>query len=82
MLPHRLKTARKKAGYTQEKLGVMAGIDEATARARISQYEKGTHAPDFGLVCRIAKVLQVPACYLYTVEDDLAEIILKYRQGS
>ena len=80
MLPHRLKSARKRSGFTQERLGILAGIDEATARARMNQYEKGTHTPDFQLVCKIAEALQVPACYLYAVEDDLAELILEYRE--
>ncbi|MDM7213897.1 transcriptional regulator, partial [Klebsiella pneumoniae] len=31
MIPKRLKDARLRAGLTQEKLGVMAGIEEATA---------------------------------------------------
>lgn len=43
MVPQRLKSARLRAGYTQEKLGVLAGIDEATARSRISQYEWYLH---------------------------------------
>ncbi|WP_333871230.1 helix-turn-helix transcriptional regulator [Kosakonia cowanii] len=78
MLPHRLKTARLKAGLSQQKLGILAGIDEATASARMNQYEKGIHTPDFALACRLAEVLSVPACYFYTLEEDLAEIILSY----
>ena len=50
MLPKRLKTARKKARLTQEKLGVMAGIDESTARSRVSQYESGTYRPTFEMM--------------------------------
>lgn len=57
MLPHRLKEARVKKGISQQKLGVLAGIDEATASARMNQYERGIHVPDFELVCRIAEVL-------------------------
>lgn len=76
MLPHRLKEARLKAGLSQQKLGILAGIDEATASARMNQYERGTHTPDFALACRLAEVLSIPACYLYTVEDDLAKKIL------
>lgn len=79
MLPHRLKEARLRAGLSQQRLGVLAGIDEATASARMNQYERGVHTPDFDLACRLATVLDVPACYFYTVEDDLAEIILNYR---
>ena len=31
MLTHRLKEARIRAGLSQERLGILAGIDEATA---------------------------------------------------
>ncbi|WP_421506471.1 helix-turn-helix domain-containing protein [Erwinia rhapontici] len=75
MLPHRLKEARVRKGISQQKLGVLAGIDEATASARMNQYERGIHVPDFELVCRLAEVLSVPSCYFYTVEDELAEIV-------
>ncbi|MCV3770116.1 MULTISPECIES: helix-turn-helix transcriptional regulator [Enterobacter] len=78
MLPHRLKAARLKAGLSQQKLGILAGIDEATASARMNQYEKSIHTPDFALACKLAEVLNIPACYFYTVEDDLAEIIFHY----
>ncbi|ELZ5869717.1 helix-turn-helix transcriptional regulator [Salmonella enterica] len=80
MLPHRLKKARLRAKLSQERLGILAGIDEATASARMNQYERGTHSPDFSLACKFAEVLKIPACYLYTVEDDLAEIVLHYAE--
>ncbi|MBP2836791.1 helix-turn-helix domain-containing protein [Dickeya parazeae] len=81
MLPIRLKTARLRANLTQEKLGVLAGIEEATARSRISQYESGIHRPTFEMMCAFAKVLNVPECYFYTVDDSFAEIILKLHNG-
>lgn len=77
MLPIRLKTARLQANLTQEKLGVLAGIEEATARSRISQYESGIHRPTFEMMCAFSKVLNVPECYFYTVDDDFAEVVLK-----
>lgn len=76
MLPKRLKEARLRAKLTQEKLGVLAGIEEATAYSRLSHYENGTHKPTFELVCEFARVLDVPECYFYTVDDELAELIL------
>lgn len=81
MLPIRLKTARLRANLTQEKLGVLAGIEEATARSRISQYESGIHRPTFEMMCAFAKVLKVPECYFYTVDDSFAEIILRLYNG-
>ncbi|MCI4214212.1 helix-turn-helix transcriptional regulator [Dickeya dianthicola] len=81
MLPIRLKTARLRANLTQEKLGVLAGIEEATARSRISQYESGIHRPTFEMMCAFAKVLNVPECYFYTADDSFAEIILRLYNG-
>ncbi|MBS3799093.1 helix-turn-helix transcriptional regulator [Pseudoalteromonas sp. BDTF-M6] len=77
--PKRLKEARERAKYTQEKLGIEAGIDEGSASARMNQYEKGVHAPDFSMVKSIAIVLNVPTAYFYCEEDELAEIICSYQ---
>ncbi|EIV0761062.1 helix-turn-helix transcriptional regulator [Escherichia coli] len=77
MLPIRLKTARLRASITQEKPGILAGIEEATARSRISQYESGIHRPTFEMMCAFAKVLNVPECYFYTVDDHFVEIVLR-----
>ncbi|HCT1747665.1 TPA: helix-turn-helix transcriptional regulator [Salmonella enterica subsp. enterica serovar Corvallis] len=76
MIPKRLKEARQRAKLTQEKLGVLAGIEEATAYSRLSHYENGTHKPTFDLVCEFARVLNVPESYFYTVDDDFAEAVL------
>lgn len=76
MIPKRLKEARQRAKLTQEKLGVLPGIEEATAYSRLSHYENGTHKPTFDLVCEFARVLNVPECYFYTVDDDFAEAVL------
>jgi transcriptional regulator with XRE-family HTH domain len=64
----------EKAELFQEPLGILAGINEATASTRTSQYERGIHTPEFDLACRLAKIVKVPACYLYAVEDGLAKI--------
>lgn len=80
MIGKRLKLARINANLTQAELGRKAGIDEESASSRVSQYEKETHAPDFKLVCKLAAVLDVPEAYFYAVDDDLAELILKYHR--
>jgi transcriptional regulator with XRE-family HTH domain len=72
----RLKEARLRAGFTQMQLGVAAGIDEYSASARINQYERGKHWPDFGTAERLAAVLDVPAAFFYARDDALAEWIL------
>ncbi|HFP7856680.1 TPA: helix-turn-helix domain-containing protein [Morganella morganii] len=80
MITKRLKEARLRAGLSQEKLGILAGIDEASASARMNQYEKGKHTPDFNTVEKFAKVLDIPVPYFYTDDDLLAEIIINYKK--
>lgn len=73
----RLGLARKEKGISQEKLGILAGIDESSASARMNQYERGKHIPDFLVASKIAQVLELPAAYFYMEDDVLAEIIKK-----
>lgn len=80
MIGKKLKIARVNTGLTQAELGVRAGLEEESASSRISSYEKGVHAPDFGLVSKLATVLDVPEAYFYAVDDDLAELILQYHR--
>jgi len=47
LFSRRMKAAREKLGISQTELGVRAGIDEFCASARINQYERGKHMPDF-----------------------------------
>lgn len=74
----RLRIARKAKKLSQENLGVLAGIDEASASARMNQYERGKHVPDFLMVSKIAQTLNLPTAYFYTEEEDLAELIQSY----
>ncbi|HEU0189557.1 MAG TPA: helix-turn-helix transcriptional regulator [Gallionella sp.] len=78
LFPSRMKAARERLGISQTELGVRAGIDEFCASARINQYERGKHAPDFLTVCNLAKVLGVPAAYFYAEDDNLAELIVLF----
>jgi len=80
LVAKRLKEARTHAGLSQERLGVLAGIDEMSASARMNQYEKGKHAPDFGTVSRIAAVLKVPTAYFYAEADDEAGLLMKFHR--
>lgn len=63
-------------GLPQDKLGVMIGLDEGVASARISRYEAGVHEPPIKTARAIAETLGVPLGYLYCDDDRLAEIIL------
>ncbi|MDR2239543.1 MAG: helix-turn-helix domain-containing protein [Zoogloeaceae bacterium] len=74
----RLKIARLRKGITQMQLGVLAQIDEYSASARINQYERGKHLPDFNTAERLAAVLEVPAAYFYTRDDALAALLLAW----
>ncbi|WP_139771373.1 helix-turn-helix domain-containing protein, partial [Salmonella enterica] len=44
--------------------------------SRVSQYESGVHRPTFEMMCAFARVLDVPECYFYVVNDDFAERVL------
>jgi len=72
----RMKAARDRIGISQTELGIRAGIDEFCASARINQYERGKHAPDYLTVCNLAKVLGVPTAYFYAEDDSLSELIV------
>lgn len=72
----RLRAARIQADIPQDKLGVMIGLDETTASARMSRYETGTHEPPFSTAVKIAEALHIPTAYLFCEDDVLAELIL------
>jgi transcriptional regulator with XRE-family HTH domain len=74
----RLKEARLRAGLSQKRLGIKAGIDQFAASARINQYERAKHHPDVLTVQRLAKVLEVPSPFFYAQDDLLAAWILVF----
>ncbi|MDR0776228.1 MAG: helix-turn-helix domain-containing protein [Azonexus sp.] len=76
----RLKAARLRRGLTQMQLGVLAQIDEYSASARVNQYERGKHLPDFNTAERLADVLGVPAPYFYARDDRLAALLLTWNR--
>ena len=80
VISKRLREARLAAGMSQKKLGIAAGIDEFSASPRINQYERGKHVPDFLIAERLATVLNIPTPYLFTRDDELAQLILLYGQ--
>lgn len=74
LFAQRLKTARKAKKLSQQ-LGILSGIDPSSASARMNQYERGKHTPDFLTLSKIAETLELPTAYFYAENDDLAEII-------
>jgi transcriptional regulator with XRE-family HTH domain len=73
-----LKEARVRLGISQKTLGILAGIDEFSASARMNQYEKGKHAPDYAMARRLATALKIPCSYLYEEDDDIAAMLVLY----
>ncbi len=76
--PRRLKEARASYGVSQKQLGINAGLDEFGSSARMNQYERGKHTPDFSTARLISKALNIPTAYLFAEDNDLAEVIKKY----
>jgi transcriptional regulator with XRE-family HTH domain len=76
----RMRSRREQLGWTQEKVGVLIGIDESASRARISRYELGTHEPPVKTARLIAQVLGVPLAYLFCDDDAVAELLVRLHQ--
>lgn len=76
----RLKIARVRADLKQYQLGLLAGLNEDQASAKINQYEQGTHVPRFPRLKQLAKALKVPAAYFYAESEDLAELLYHYER--
>lgn len=76
----RMRARREELGWSQEKVGVLIGIDESSSRARISRYELGTHEPPVKTARLIADALNVPLAYLCCEDEDIATLLLKLRQ--
>ena len=74
----RLAQARQRAGLSQRQVGVLAGLDPSVASPRINQYERGKHEPQLRTAKRLAEVLGIPAAFLYTEDDLLAEVLLRW----
>lgn len=45
-----------------------------SASARMNQYERGKHSPDFKLMCKVAEILNMPVSWFYTEDEDAARI--------
>lgn len=78
----RLKAARAAREMSQERVGVLAGIEEATARSRISHYENGRTIPDLATAKNIARALNVPTAYLYADTQEEADLLLAYHRAN
>jgi len=77
----RMREAREAEGLSQEALGILAGIDEATAKVRINQYENAKHTPPLSMINTIASVLKRPVTW-FLCEDDVKALNLAINQLS
>jgi len=71
-----LRQARERFGISQEALAALAGIDEFSASARISQYETSKHTPRYEIACNLAQALKIPVAFLYAWDDLSAQLLL------
>jgi len=73
--PQRLKNARLAKGLSQQGLGKRLGMDDNTASARMNQYERGKHTPDYTTLKRMADELAVPVSYFFCEDDLSAQLV-------
>ncbi len=81
-LTKRLKEARLRAGLSQEHLGIRVGLEPESASTRMNRYELGKREPNLDLIEKIAAELKLPAAYFYAVDDEEAELLMKFSQLS
>jgi transcriptional regulator with XRE-family HTH domain len=75
-----MRARREELGWSQEKVGVLIGIDESSSRARISRYELGVHEPAVATARQIADALGVSLAYLYCEDDAVAQLLQALHQ--
>ena len=73
----RMRERREALCLAQEKIGVAIGLDESSARARISRYELGIHEAPVPTAKQIASALKVPLAYLYCEDDSTANLLVE-----
>lgn len=78
----RLRQAREATGLSQKALGIEIGLDPGVASTRINRYEQAVHLPDIDTAQRLADRLEVPLPYLFTDDDELAQVILSHERSS
>lgn len=65
-------------GLSQRALGAVVTGDKATGSVRINRYEQEVNRADMDTAGALAKALDVPLAYLFTEEDDQAELLLAF----
>lgn len=75
----RLREAREAKGFSQRNLGIKIGLDEFVASPRINRYEAGVHQPALAIQQQLAAVLGLPLAYFYAEDDELAQLIARFK---
>lgn len=78
----RLLQARTALGLSQRQLGIRAGLEPSVASPRINQYEQGKHEPRPAVVRKLAEALGVPPAFLFTDDELLAKLLLRWGELS
>lgn len=55
---------------------------EFVASTRINRYELGAHKPDYLTAQNLAAVLGVSTAFLYSPEDEIAELLFRYQKAN
>ena len=76
----RLREAREKAGLSQRQLGILSGFPKDSASTRVNQYERGKYEPRFHDLKKMARVLETPTAFFYAEEDEVASMVLEFRE--
>lgn len=76
----RLRLARERLGLSQKELGIRAGLEPSVASPRVNQYEQGVHEPRPDVVKALAQALGIPAAFLYTDDELLAKLLLRWNE--
>ena len=74
----RLAQARTAAGLSQRQLGIRAGLEPSVASPRVNQYEQGKHEPRPAAARKLADALGIPPAFLYTEDELLARLLLRW----
>lgn len=77
---YRLKVVRRKFGYSQQKVGELAGLNSASTV--MNHYENGRHQPTLQTIKAIADVFGVPIAYFFAETDELAELIINHSSSA
>jgi transcriptional regulator with XRE-family HTH domain len=74
----RLLQARTAVGLSQRQLGIRAGLEPSVASPRVNQYEQGKHEPRPAAAKSLADALGIPPAFLYTEDELLAKLLLRW----